>query len=60
MALDKRVMVRLSDEVYDELMRIAARNRRKPSTLARLMIEEALGLGGDFILENPIPETEAA
>ena len=60
MALEKRVMIRLSDEVYEELVKVAIRNRRKPSTLARFMIESALGFGGDFILENPVPETEVA
>ena len=59
MALEKRVMVRLSDEVYEELMKVADRNRRKPSTLARFMIESALGFGdSSFVSYPPVPETE--
>lgn len=41
--LNKRVMIRLSPEVYEELTRIADHNRRKPSTVARFLIEDALG-----------------
>ena len=59
MALDKRVMVRLSDEVYEELVKVAIRNRRKPSTLARFMIESALGFGdSSFVQYIPVQETE--
>lgn len=52
-ALNKRVMVRLSEEVYEELAKVADHNRRKPSTLARFLIEGALGFEDSQIITIP-------
>ena len=53
-------MIRLSDEAWRELVRIAKHNRRAPSTLARFLIEEALGISDNGIIDIPAPEREAA
>jgi len=44
--LDKRIMVRLSDEVYDKLNEKANRLGHKPSTYARLLIQLAIDPDG--------------
>lgn len=53
MTLNKRVMIRLSDEVYEELDRVARHNRRPPSTLARFLIEGALGFADEHVIVIP-------
>ncbi len=51
--LNKRVMVRLSPEVYEELTKVANHNRRKPSTLARFLIESGLGFDDGHVVVIP-------
>ena len=57
-SLTKRVMIRLSDEAYRELKKVSEHNRRAPSTLARFLIEEALGLSDNGIIDIPTPAPE--
>jgi len=51
--LNKRVMVRLSPEVYERLAKVAEHNRRKPSTLARFLIEGGLGFDDGHVVAIP-------